>query len=67
MLHGVNSLTLACGGEAVNSVDDISEASLGHAGSVYEHIIGEDKYVISVLSRGSLRTYTPSHTNLSHQ
>ena len=37
-------LVLACGGEAVNSVDDLTPDSLGWAGLVYEHIIGEEKY-----------------------
>jgi hypothetical protein len=33
------SLTLACGGIAVNSVEDLTEDSLGFAGSVYEHVL----------------------------
>lgn len=37
-------LVLACGGEAVNSVDDLTPDCLGWAGLVYEHILGEDKY-----------------------
>lgn len=37
-------LVLACGGEAVNSVDDLTPESLGWAGLVYEHVLGEDKY-----------------------
>lgn len=32
-------LTLACGGIAVNSVDDLKEDALGFAGSVYEHVL----------------------------
>ncbi|KAI8573478.1 hypothetical protein RHMOL_Rhmol01G0280800 [Rhododendron molle] len=35
---------LACGGEAVNSVDDLTLDCLGWAGLVYGHVIGEDKY-----------------------
>eukprot|EP00042_Codosiga_hollandica_P056453 m.813097 g.813097 ORF g.813097 m.813097 type:complete len:532 (-) comp59355_c0_seq2:104-1699(-) len=42
--RNMERLVLACGGEAVNSVDDITEAALGYAGNVYEHVIGEDKY-----------------------
>lgn len=38
------SLTLACGGTAMNSVDDLDESVLGHAGKVYEHVLGEQKY-----------------------
>ncbi|XWS75448.1 hypothetical protein CRYUN_Cryun01aG0088700 [Craigia yunnanensis] len=37
-------LVLACGGEAVNSVDDLTPYCLGWAGLVYEHVLGEDKY-----------------------
>ena len=37
-------LVLACGGEAVNSVEDLTEDCLGWAGLVYEHILGEEKY-----------------------
>jgi chaperonin GroEL (HSP60 family) len=35
---------LACGGEAMNSVDDLTEDILGWAGKVYEHVLGEEKY-----------------------
>lgn len=34
-------LVLVCGGEAVNSVDDLSPDCLGLAGLVYEHVLGE--------------------------
>ena len=37
-------LVLACGGEAVNSVDDLTSDVLGWAGLVYEHVLGEEKY-----------------------
>jgi chaperonin GroEL (HSP60 family) len=37
-------LQLACGGEAVNAVEDLTPDDLGWAGSVYEHVLGEDKY-----------------------
>ena len=37
-------LVLACGGEAVNSVDELTPESLGWAGLVYEHVLGEEKY-----------------------
>ena len=33
------SLTLACGGIAMNSVDDLSEDCLGFAGHVYEQVL----------------------------
>lgn len=42
--RNMERLTLACGGVAVNSVDDLTPDVLGHADSVYEHVLGEDKY-----------------------
>ncbi|XP_077214053.1 T-complex protein 1 subunit zeta 1-like [Tasmannia lanceolata] len=42
--RNMERLVLACGGEAVNSVDDLSPDCLGWAGLVYEHILGEEKY-----------------------
>uniref|UniRef100_A0A2K5I6C5 Uncharacterized protein n=1 Tax=Colobus angolensis palliatus TaxID=336983 RepID=A0A2K5I6C5_COLAP len=37
-------LTLACGGVALNSFDDLSPDCLGHAGLVYEYTLGEEKF-----------------------
>ncbi|KAL6513012.1 T-complex protein 1 subunit zeta [Orobanche hederae] len=42
--RNMERLVLACGGEAVNSVDDLTPACLGWAGLVYEHVLGEEKY-----------------------
>ncbi|TKR75719.1 hypothetical protein L596_016971 [Steinernema carpocapsae] len=42
--RNMERLQLACGGEAVNSVDDMTPKDLGYAGKVYEHVLGEDKY-----------------------
>jgi len=42
--RNMERLTLACGGVAVNSVDELSPDILGHAGVVYEHTLGEDKF-----------------------
>ncbi len=42
--RNMERLTLACGGSAVNSVEDLSEENLGYADEVYEHTLGEDKY-----------------------
>ncbi|KAF9625551.1 hypothetical protein IFM89_024324 [Coptis chinensis] len=42
--RNMERLVLACGGEAVNSVDDLSPDCLGWAGLVYEHVLGEEKY-----------------------
>lgn len=37
-------LTLACGGNAVNSVEDLTESDLGYAGKIYEHQLGDETY-----------------------
>lgn len=37
--RNMERLTLACGGIAMNSFDDLSESCLGFAGSVYEHVL----------------------------
>lgn len=42
--RNMERLQLAVGGEAVNSVDDLTPDVLGFAGHVYEHVLGEDKY-----------------------
>ncbi|CAM6091546.1 unnamed protein product [Calypogeia fissa] len=42
--RNMERLVLACGGEAMNSVDDLSPDVLGWAGKVYEHVLGEEKY-----------------------
>jgi len=42
--RNMERLQLACGGEAVNAVEDLTPDDLGWAGSVYEHVLGEDKY-----------------------
>jgi chaperonin GroEL (HSP60 family) len=42
--RNMERLVLACGGDAVNSVDDLTEDCLGWAGLVYEHVLGEEKY-----------------------
>mmetsp|Transcript_43685 Transcript_43685/g.70987 ORF Transcript_43685/g.70987 Transcript_43685/m.70987 type:complete len:520 (-) Transcript_43685:1222-2781(-) len=42
--RNMERLTLACGGIAVNSVEELTPEVLGYAGSVYEHVLGEDKY-----------------------
>ena len=35
---------LACGGECLNSLEDLRPEILGYAGVVYEQTLGEDKY-----------------------
>merc|ERR1719369_2676907 len=43
--RNMERLTLACGGIAVNTVDDdIDESCLGYARLVYEHVLGENKF-----------------------
>uniref|UniRef100_A0A665TAZ0 Chaperonin containing TCP1, subunit 6A (zeta 1) n=1 Tax=Echeneis naucrates TaxID=173247 RepID=A0A665TAZ0_ECHNA len=42
--RNMERLTLACGGIAMNSVEDLTPECLGHAGLVYEHTLGEEKY-----------------------
>lgn len=42
--RNMERLTLACGGIAVSSVDDLSEDVLGYAGHVYEQVLAEEKY-----------------------
>lgn len=42
--RNMERLVLACGGEAVNSVEDLTPDCLGWAGLVYEHVLGEEKY-----------------------
>ncbi|XP_058451731.1 T-complex protein 1 subunit zeta [Malaya genurostris] len=42
--RNMERLALACGGLALNSFDNMDETSLGYAGLVYEHVLGETKY-----------------------
>jgi len=42
--RNMERLVLACGGSAMNSVDDLTPDCLGKAGLVYEHVLGESKY-----------------------
>eukprot|EP01097_Dermamoeba_algensis_P001731 TRINITY_DN1651_c0_g1_i4.p1 TRINITY_DN1651_c0_g1~~TRINITY_DN1651_c0_g1_i4.p1 ORF type:complete len:554 (+),score=179.94 TRINITY_DN1651_c0_g1_i4:55-1662(+) len=42
--RNMERLMLACGGEAVNTVDDMTPKVLGFAGLVYEQVLGEEKY-----------------------
>lgn len=42
--RNMERLTLACGGAAINSAEDLSPEVLGHADKVYEHVLGEEKY-----------------------
>merc|ERR1712079_12413 len=42
--RNMERLALACGGVAMNSVDELTEDCLGQAGLVYEHVLGENKF-----------------------
>lgn len=42
--RNMERLSRACGGFAVNSVDDMTAESLGFAKLVYEHTLGDDKF-----------------------
>nr|XP_033815214.1 T-complex protein 1 subunit zeta-like [Geotrypetes seraphini] len=42
--RNMERFTLACGGTAMNSVDDLTTECLGHAGLVYEYTLGEEKF-----------------------
>lgn len=42
--RNMERIPLACGGNAVNSVDELTDADLGWAGEVYEHSLGDEKY-----------------------
>lgn len=61
--RNMERLQLVCGGEAQNSVDDLTPDILGYSGLVYENSIGEDKFTyitenkdpksVTILIRGS--------------
>jgi len=42
--RNMERLVLACGGSAMNSVEEMDESMLGQAGLVYEHVLGENKF-----------------------
>ncbi|XP_044532316.1 T-complex protein 1 subunit zeta isoform X3 [Gracilinanus agilis] len=42
--RNMERLTLACGGMAMNSLEELSPDCLGHAGLVYEYTLGEEKF-----------------------
>ncbi|KAH8234077.1 hypothetical protein KR038_000837 [Drosophila bunnanda] len=58
-------LVRACGGEALNSLEDLKDEDLGFAGSVREEVLGETKYTfvehcrnptsVTILIRGETR------------
>ena len=42
--RNMERLVLSCGGVCINSPEELSPEVLGHAGKVYEHVLGEEKY-----------------------
>lgn len=42
--RNMERLQLACGGHAIDSVEELVPEVLGKAGEVYEYVLGEDKY-----------------------
>lgn len=42
--RNMERLTKACGGVALNALEDLTEDNLGWAESVYEQVLGEEKY-----------------------
>ena len=42
--RNMERLSLACGGYAINCVDELSPECLGMAGSVYEYTLGDEKF-----------------------
>ncbi|XP_074599149.1 chaperonin containing TCP1 subunit 6 isoform X2 [Brevipalpus obovatus] len=42
--RNMERLPLACGGTPMNSFDDLTPECLGFAGTVYEQVLGEEKY-----------------------
>jgi len=42
--RNMERLILACGGLEISSLEELTPECLGHAGEVYEHILGEEKY-----------------------
>ena len=61
--RNMERLTLACGGMAMNSFDDLDPECLGFAGAVYEHVlVGMALCVVceGVLFVSRVRTSIPS-------
>ena len=38
--RNMERMALACGGQAMNTFEDLDESCLGYAGLVYEHVLG---------------------------
>lgn len=42
--RNMERLVLACGGQCINSVEELAPEILGFAGEVYEYVLGDEKY-----------------------
>lgn len=42
--RNMERIPLACGGSCLNSFDDMTESDFGSAGTVYEYVLGEEKF-----------------------
>jgi T-complex protein 1 subunit zeta len=42
--RNMERMALACGGSAMNTLEELDESMLGYAGLVYEHVLGENKF-----------------------
>nr|XP_036669316.1 T-complex protein 1 subunit zeta-like [Drosophila suzukii] len=75
--RNMERLVRACGGEALNSLEDLQEGHLGFAASVREEQLGETKYTfvehcrnptsVTILIRGQARHQISAIKELSHQ
>lgn len=55
-------LTLACGGTAMNSFDDLSVEHLGYAGHVYEHVLVSVNSYLLYVFKCHQKLYVCMHT-----
>lgn len=63
--RNMERLSKCCGGNVLNSVDEMTEEDLGYAGKVYEHVLGDDKFTfvedvkdptsVTILIKGSTK------------
>ena len=60
--RNMERLSLACGGTAMNSVEDLSPEDLGYAGLVYEHVlVSVDNLVLALFTIMFNRTLNRYH------
>ena len=43
--RNMERMALACGGQAMNTFEDLDESCLGYAGVVYEHVLGTSTWL----------------------